>query len=195
MTQAFQVIHGLDIEGFQKIEVVNDSWRKVTVYKRGDYAMIGFHETFANWWDWLLNLLAEKVPFRGIRVHLGFLTEYRTFAGSLMTALDGVKVFDAYAFSQGGAHATIFHFQYFSLFTGSTTTTFGAPRSFTETFGSLGLVHCRFTGDPVWRLPAKPFGWTDTGSIIYRKFSNKWIDIASHSVDAYDHFFDFPEIK
>jgi hypothetical protein len=196
MTQAFQVIHGLDIEGFHKIEVVNDSWRKVTVYKQGDYAMIGFHETFGNWWDWALNLLAEKVPYHGRKVHLGFLAEYLTFAGDLIRTMDGVKTYDAYAFSQGGAHATLFHMDHqVHGIMSRTTTTFGSPRCVTKAPATAGLIHCRFTNDPIWRLPARPFGWADTGSIVYRKFSDKWIDIASHSVEAYDKFFDFPEVK
>lgn len=197
MTKAFQVIHGQDIEGFEKIEVVNDSWRKVTVYKRGDYAMIGFHETFSNWWDWALNLLAKKVPYNGRKVHLGFLAEYLTFANDLTRSLEGVNAYDALAFSQGGAHATLFHtdIRVHGIIR-RTTTTFGSPRCVTKaTESTVGLTHCRFTGDIVCRLPPKIFGWSDIGSIVYRKFSNKWIDIASHSVGSYDKFFDFPEVK
>lgn len=186
----FDVIHGRDIAGFEKIKVVDDSWRRVTVYLKDDFALIGFHETFGNWWDWLLNLLAQKVPFHGFMVHMGFLSEYMTFRTQLFEALSGVNHYEAFAFSQGGAHATLFHLDNDR---NGVTTTFGSPRCVTKAVYTDSLIHCRFTVDPVWRLPAKPFGWADTGTIVYRKYTGKWTD--AHSVGAYSEFFDFPEVK
>lgn len=197
----YDVIRGLNIDGWRRYVVADDETRKCTVYRQGTVALIGFYQTRGTA-DWEKNFRAWTLDFsigsEKYKAHAGFVEEYASLRDTILADMMGVEVVQSYGFSQGGAHAVLCHrdllhnYPHLSVHT----ETFGAPRVYSwesarefnkankESAYWCSIVQHRFRGDPVPHLPPKWLGYGDVGEIIVHGPWSLPFNVSVHSMDA-----------